>query len=103
MQAAGQLTQFRGGLQQLCSRVLDSIGHHHVAIDLRLLGQGAEPQTESDQALLRTVVEVTLDPPTGHVFGGDDTAGRGLDLLGLVLLHDDEPCLRDQGRQQAVL
>ena len=48
-------------------------------------------------------MEVALDPPPGCVLGGDDTAGRGLDLLRLVLLHDDEPGLRGQVRQQAIL
>src|SRR6266511_6307575 len=33
---------------------------------------GAQPEGQCDQLLLRAVVEITLDAPTGFVAGGDD-------------------------------
>src|SRR5262249_36098985 len=70
------------------------------AFDLRL-GQ-AQPDGESDETLLRTVVEVPLDPAALRVAGLDDAQARRGELVASVCARHRQP---DElgGRLQAAL
>lgn len=103
VQPSRQLTQVGGRLQQACPRRAHAVGHGEVSAGFGLLGQGAELQSEGHQLLLGAVMQVALDPAAGRILGGDDAPRRRLELLCLVLLHDDEAGLRSEVGEQAVL
>ena len=59
-------------------------------------------QRDPDQALLRAVVQVALEPPPLGVAGGDDPLARGLELGQLRLGLGEQPRVvdRDRGRRR---
>jgi hypothetical protein len=72
---AGELAQLLDRELDLLAGIRDQLrGTRRLARDLRL-GE-AERQGDADEALLRAVVQVALDPPALGVGGGDDALPR---------------------------
>ena len=70
LEVFGRLAQSLGDPRQLSVELLGSRGHHGLG--------GAELEPERDQALLRAVMEVPLDPATRLVAGRDHVARDAL-------------------------
>jgi hypothetical protein len=81
VQALGQLPELGQRLLEFLCRVAQGRGQFRVAAGPGL-GQ-AQRERQRQQALLRAVVQVPLDPLAFHVAGAQDPRPRGPDFLQL--------------------
>ena len=99
MDAARELAQLRERVRELVARGRHELLRGGVVADAVL--QQPELQRDPDEALLRAVVQVALEPPPLRVAGRDDPLARGLQLdhpglrLGVQVLVLE----RDRGRR----
>ena len=87
MQAARELAQLAGGRREVLDRLVEQLGGERRVVELA--AREPQRQRETDEVLLRAVVQVALEPAPRVVGRGDDAGARGAQLgLGLVALGD---------------